>query len=120
MTDLGDLPGGYGSYATGINNAGQVVGQSTAATDVRAFLWQNGVMTDLNTVSGVVGTGWRLLEANAINDVGQIVGHGWNPLGVPRAFILTPVSVPAPATYSMVGLGVFLLGAVARRRKQIA
>jgi probable HAF family extracellular repeat protein len=117
MTDLGDLPGGGDfSYAQGINNAGQVVVFSGAATG-GAFLWQNGVMTDLNTVSGVAGTGWSLTDATAINDAGQIVGYGSNPQGVTSAFILTPV--PEPEAYLMMGVGVCLAGVIARRRKQI-
>jgi len=41
LIDLGDLPGGGNeSYATGINNSGQVVGASRATTGRRGFLWQ--------------------------------------------------------------------------------
>ncbi len=48
MTDLGDLPGGDDfSYANGINDHGQVVGFSSAATGDRGFLWQGAGMTDL-------------------------------------------------------------------------
>jgi probable HAF family extracellular repeat protein len=117
MTNLGDLPGGSDiSYAWGINNAGQVVGYSGAATG-SAFLWQNGVMTALSTVVGVAGTGWSLIEALAINDAGQIVGYGISPLGESHGFILTPV--PEPEVYLMMGVGVCLAGVIARRRKQI-
>jgi probable HAF family extracellular repeat protein len=46
VTDLGVLPGGVGSYATGINNNGQVIGFS--ANSSNGFLWQNGVLVPLN------------------------------------------------------------------------
>jgi probable HAF family extracellular repeat protein len=67
MKDLGTL-GGSNSNAYGINPTSshgvQVVGVSdTVSGQQHAFLWQNGVMTDLGT-----GT------AYAINDAGQVVG----------------------------------------------
>jgi probable HAF family extracellular repeat protein len=74
MQDLGTLNGGY-STALGINNNGSVVGES----DNRAFLWQNGVMTNIaNSVS----------SALAINDNGQVVGFLiTNPLQGGRGFL---------------------------------
>ena len=49
MTDLGTLPGDYSSFGSGINDKGQVVGSSCDQRGTcRAFLWQNGTMTDLN------------------------------------------------------------------------
>jgi probable HAF family extracellular repeat protein len=53
------------NIAHSINNAGQVVGTS----DSRAFLWQDGVMTDLGALAGVPYT-----EASHINDAGQVSG----------------------------------------------
>jgi probable HAF family extracellular repeat protein len=48
---LGTLPGDVSSGAKDINNKGQVVGQSCDINqNCRAFLWQNGMMTDLNTL----------------------------------------------------------------------
>jgi len=81
--DLGELGGGC-SYAYGVNDAGQVVGTS----DARAFLWQDGLMTDLNAeIPG--GTGWRLEVAWDINEAGWITGVGQRD-GFARGFLLSP------------------------------
>ena len=52
LADLGVLPGDVYSVAFGLNDRGQVVGQSFGPnfSAIRAFLWQNGVMVDLNTL----------------------------------------------------------------------
>ncbi len=62
------------SYATAINNLGQVVGYSYFPNDSpftyrHAFLYENGQMSDLtpNTIASS--------DAQDINDSGQIVGH---------------------------------------------
>ena len=65
--DLGTL-GGTRSAAFGIDPAGRVVGGSDRATgEPHAFLWENGVMTDLN-IPGNAST------ARSINATGQVVG----------------------------------------------
>jgi probable HAF family extracellular repeat protein len=56
MRDLGVLPGDFVAAGFGMNNAGEVVGSSVSAPGVaagnpRAFLWRNGVMTDLNMLA---------------------------------------------------------------------
>ncbi|MCI0437355.1 MAG: hypothetical protein L0271_27525, partial [Gemmatimonadetes bacterium] len=45
--DLGTLPGFEDSLATSINDCGQIVGFCQTTTQ-RAFLWEDGVMNDLN------------------------------------------------------------------------
>jgi probable HAF family extracellular repeat protein len=83
MTNLGALPstGDY-SYASGINNAGQVVGFSSAATG-GGFIWQNGVMTNLGSLSG----GGYSSSAFDINNAGQVVGYSYTASGTARAFL---------------------------------
>lgn len=75
ITDLGTL-GGASSTACGINDLGQVVGKSAIVTgQLRAFLWQNGIITDLGTLPGL-----SFSEARAVNNRGQVVGDS-SPTG---------------------------------------
>ncbi|MBC5828911.1 MAG: hypothetical protein GIW98_01795 [Candidatus Eremiobacteraeota bacterium] len=73
MRDLGTLPGDTHSQALGINDCGQIVGVSYRKGSSRAFIWQKGVMTDLNTLIAP-GSSLSLLYANDINGHGEIVG----------------------------------------------
>ena len=70
MIDLGALDGSDYSWASDINNAGQVVGESfTADGFIRGFLWDaESGMADLGTPSGFFTS-----SANAINELGQAV-----------------------------------------------
>lgn len=78
IQDLGALPGDVRSEALGINEKGQVVGLSIDADhNTRAFLWQDGVMTDLNTLLPAGSP--VLLYANDINNRGQITGEAFDP-----------------------------------------
>jgi probable HAF family extracellular repeat protein len=75
---LGKPPGDIRSAAFGINDKGQVVGQSRGGPNVfRAILWENGILTDLNTLT--VPGSLFLLYANDINNAGEIVGEAFDP-----------------------------------------
>lgn len=92
MTDVGSLPGLPNSIAQAINNHGQVVGFSQDAngddSSSVAFLWQDGVLTDLNMLIPADAPMF-LMEAVAINDRGQIAGWGQFSNGDIRPFLLT-------------------------------
>jgi len=90
MQDLGTLPGDFSSGANSINSRGQAVGLSCDMNDnCRAFLWQNGVMRDLNTLVGA-GSPLFLFLAYDINSRGQIAGWGLTSTGDVHAFLATP------------------------------
>ncbi len=99
MSGLPRLPAGKSSAAYGINDSGLVVGFSSVSltTNPHAVLWRNGVLIDLNSVTGLP-PGCILTTASAINNRGQIVGLA--KTGSRNfAFLLNPValSVTAPA-----------------------
>jgi probable HAF family extracellular repeat protein len=60
------------SVATGINDAGQVVGYA-GNTDTHAIIWNGTTPTDLSALNGNAGA------AQAINNLGQVVGNSYPP-----------------------------------------
>jgi len=88
--DLGTLPGDVFSEAFAINARGQVVGISFGGLNgPRAFLWQDGVMMDLNDL---VDSDDVLLSAQDINDAGRITGRVRDHVtGAVLAFVATPI-----------------------------
>jgi probable HAF family extracellular repeat protein len=95
VTNLGILPGDGAAFATGINNRSQVVGSTfNSAGWSRGFIWQDNVMTDLNTL--IPGdSNLKIIAASNINERGQISGMAMVKTGPDagkiHAILLTPV-----------------------------
>ena len=82
------------AYATDINDAGVVVGlmrTSGAASPYHAWIYVNGVVTNLNSLIPS-GSGLHVAYANAINNNGQIAGVAFDAQGQAHGVLLTPCS----------------------------
>jgi len=109
--------GGDNGEATGINASGQVVGWfCTGGGNSRAFLYSDGVMTNLNSLIDPL-SGWTISSAQDINNSGQIAATGCNTTGNCRVLLLSPV--PEPETYLMMLAGLGLLGMKLRRQNRV-
>lgn len=96
---LNPLDGDLYSRARDIDEAGRAVGWSRGingnkAEQYSATLWEDGKVTDLNDLIPA-NSGWKLVDAYAINESGQIVGSAFkngneSDPGQLRAFLLTP------------------------------
>jgi probable HAF family extracellular repeat protein len=108
LTDLGTLPDDNQSAANAVSNQDDedalaekkeaktiVVGVSAGHDMLRAVLWEDGVITDLNDQIPA-DSGWQLQWAQSINSRGQIVGFGIHK-DQTRAFLLTPTGDKADA-----------------------
>ncbi len=94
MTDLGTLPNLAATRVQDINDAGQVVGISNNPIQnmSKPFLWQHGVITDLNELIRV-DPDVRMFDAWAIGNAGHIVAVGAFQFDS-ATFLLTPIDPP--------------------------
>ncbi|GAA5152236.1 MULTISPECIES: hypothetical protein [Amycolatopsis] len=70
-------PGNGASWASGLNERGEVLGAHVVGADVHGYVWRKGVVTDLGTLPG-----GDYSLATAINESGDIAGYsGIYPLG---------------------------------------
>ncbi|MGA7127769.1 MAG: hypothetical protein WBZ19_15775 [Chthoniobacterales bacterium] len=96
MKDLGTLPGfTNASFARGVNNTGQIVGESDSNNQKRAFVYNNGQMSDLTQAAiNMRQAGFSALDvANGINNQGWIAGFGTTLDGRLAAYLAIPVGV---------------------------
>ena len=94
--DLGTVAGDSDGIAYAINHKGQIVGASGSGfidlpfNPVHAFLWEHGVLTDLNTLIPA-NADLQLLAAYGINARGQIAAFAYEfSTGTVRALLLNP------------------------------
>jgi len=87
---LPGLPGDVDIEAYGINSAGTVVGLSCDSAGVcKGVRWDDGVVTDLNTLKQPEFTD-RLETAKDINERGEITGRAISDGGVRTAYLAMP------------------------------
>jgi len=93
MLDLHTLPGDVASVGLAINDSGTAIGLSLdAGGNPRAFIWQNGVITDLNTLIPADSPFLVLFVADVINSSGEIAGFGLTNSFEVHGFLATPSS----------------------------
>lgn len=106
---LADVPAGYTitvlggagttADALGLNNLGQIVGESEGA-----FLYSDGVVYDLNTLAAHDGS-LTLTSARDINDRDEIIATACDTGGGCYSVLLSPVPEPSPIAMLLAGLG---------------
>jgi len=78
--ELLDRGRGIETFAHGVNDRGDVVGEVSDGTTVRAAVWRNGVLSELGPLSGYShAKGW------SINKSGQVAGYSMTASGQVRA-----------------------------------
>ena len=95
MKDIGSFPGAVVTVTPccgSINDSGQAVGFSVdgATGNLRAFVWQKGELTDLNSLIPA-NSPLYLLMAQVINSRGEIIGLGLTKTGEVHGFLAKPI-----------------------------
>jgi probable HAF family extracellular repeat protein len=122
MQNLGILPGQIGSWANAISGDGSVLAGACTVDGWsihRPFLWTAALgMVDLNGYFASLGVdlaGWTLVDAKGLSADGSAM-TGWGIYnGEQRAWLVSGLPVPEPATAALLGLAV--LCAFRLRRK---
>jgi probable HAF family extracellular repeat protein len=83
-------PGDVRSQALGVNADGLIVGLSRGPAGLRAVVWHDAAVRDLNGLT--TGYDGHLVFANDVNDAGVITGLATSAAGQAVAFVATPIS----------------------------
>ncbi|WP_165221093.1 PEP-CTERM sorting domain-containing protein [Aquisphaera insulae] len=98
-TIIGTLPGYSVSEPLGMNDRGEIVGNSigsaTTNVGVQGFLYSNGLLTNLNDLIDPA-SGWTIHQGLQINDKGQILALADQLHGGATMLLLTPSGLDAP------------------------
>ena len=84
VTDLGVLPGGTESHASGINAQGVVCGSAQIGMNERACIFQGGKVVPLGVLPGAANSG-----AVSINARGEVAGRSSLPGAMPQGFLFS-------------------------------
>lgn len=124
ITDLGTVGSDPCSFAQGVNDEAQVVGDSTPSTSncqnfdtSRGFLWEHGSIADLNTLIPS-NSPLYVIYAYTINNRGEIAVNGIDANNIEQAALLVPCDENHPGVegcdYSMLDAAAAAQSAVRR------
>lgn len=101
---LKDPNGGNGTFAHGINNAGEIVGwYDTSAAVQKGFIYKNGTYTSFSHA------GWFFMQPEGVNKFGTIVGSYSDSANKLHGFLFhggTYVSLNFPGAFGTSALGI--------------